>query len=155
MESSNSDEGFNFPGLPNLVRQLLLQNPSPERRGFGGQTDKFLLDLCGEAGAIPGREELLDVPSVLRPAGVELQEDQVGSLHNGDFPLAPPGIFQSPPLPGKLANDQVDWPLTLQLEAHQPSEGIPEVPSPNFYLDALTLQIGPKLWIEAERVDSQ
>ena len=104
-------------------------------------------DLVPQPGAAPGqgrkarlyipspigrtaRQQLFDVPNVLRAAGIQLQEDEIGSLHDGDLSVAKPGRARAAKdlvLPARPANNQIDITLTGGAETDEAGHGIVKV----------------------------
>ena len=100
-------------------------------------------------------KQLLDVPTVLTPTGIELEEDEVGRFNDGDRLFAEqPGTVNHVTLPSVAADNDVHVPVAGNCNADDACERVLVIPHANIN-PASPAEIRPELRVEHAPVDHQ
>ena len=98
------------------------------------QPGKGLLDRGGQRSVAVRREELTDIPGILRPSREQFEQDEIDGPDDGDNHVengerlgAPNGL----PLPPRTADDDIHRAFPLLPDPHDARKGVLDVATPD------------------------
>src|SRR5262245_60144554 len=111
------------------------------------------MDFRDQGLAVLAREELFNIPGILRPSGIELEEDQVRRSDQWGCGIGCPwrhaGSIENLPLPRVLAHDEIQGALARFLEADHAREWIQEISFSDINCDTFVPESLPKRGLHA------
>src|SRR5712692_4102883 len=131
-------------------------NSAPDGAGLRWELVERGFHLRDHHRTLGPNQELLDIPGVLRPRRIELEEDEIGATRHGHPRALNRGVAgtgENPRLPRALVDDEVEWVLPGQGEPCDAGQWIVGAASPQADRDTLVPHGSPEVSRQALRGD--